>query len=52
MPGYAKQSGAKLIILNKGVTPYDNVADIRFDELIEDVLPPIMEKLRETVKKT
>ena len=52
MPGIAKQNGAKLIIINKGETPYDMVADIKFDELIEDVLPPIMEKVRETVKKT
>jgi NAD-dependent SIR2 family protein deacetylase len=52
MPGYAKQSGAKLIIINKGETPYDRVADIKFDELIEDVLPPIMEKVRKAVTKS
>jgi NAD-dependent SIR2 family protein deacetylase len=46
MPGIAKQNGAKLIILNKGDTPYDHVADIRFDNLIEDVLPLIMEKVK------
>ncbi|TKJ21425.1 MAG: sigma factor regulator FecR [Promethearchaeota archaeon Loki_b32] len=51
MPGIAKQNGAKLIILNKGDTPYDHVADIRFDNLIEEVLPPIMEKVKEMVKK-
>ena len=50
MPGYAKQNGAKLILLNKGDTPYDDVADIRFDNLIEEVLPPIMEKVRKTLK--
>jgi len=50
MPGYAKQYGAKLILLNKGETPYDEIADIRFDNLIEDVLPPIMEKVREILK--
>ena len=52
MPGIAKQNGAKLILLNKGDTPYDQVADIRFDNLIEDVLPPIMEKVREMVKSS
>ena len=52
MPGYAKQYGAKLILLNKGETPYDDVADIRFDNLIEDVLPPIMEKVRKMVNET
>ena len=52
MPGVAKQNGAKLIILNKGDTPYDHVADIRFDNLIEDILPPIIEKVREMVKNS
>jgi NAD-dependent SIR2 family protein deacetylase len=47
MPGYAKKKGAKLILLNKGDTPYDYVADIRFDNLIEEVFPPIMEKVKE-----
>ena len=51
MPGIAKRNGAKLILLNKGATPYDSVADIRFDNLIEEVLPPIMEKVREMVNK-
>ncbi|MFX1493548.1 MAG: NAD-dependent deacetylase [Promethearchaeota archaeon] len=47
MPGIAKRNGAKLIILNKGDTPYDYVADLRFDNYIEDVLPPILEKVKE-----
>jgi NAD-dependent SIR2 family protein deacetylase len=51
MPGIAKQNGAKLIILNKGDTPYDNVADIRFDNLIEEVLPLIMEKVKQILNK-
>lgn len=46
MPGIAKKNGAKLIILNKGETPYDNVTDLRFDNLIEDVLPPIVERVK------
>ena len=51
MPGIAKQNGAKLIIINKGDTPYDNVADLRFDNKIEEILPPIMEKVRVIVNK-
>jgi NAD-dependent SIR2 family protein deacetylase len=51
MPGIAKQNGAKLIIINKGDTPYDSVADIRFDNKIEEVLPPIMEKVKNMVNK-
>ena len=50
MPGYAKRSGAKLIILNKGETPYDYECDLRFDNLIEDILPPIVEKVRQLLK--
>ena len=52
MPGIAKQNGAKLIIINKGDTPYDSVADIKFDNKIEEILPPIMEKVRVMVNRT
>jgi len=51
MPGIAKQNGAKLIIINKGDTPYDSVADIKFDNKIEEILPPIMEKVRVILNK-
>ncbi len=50
MPGIAKRIGAKLIILNKGETPYDDVVDLRFDDLIEDVLPPIVKRVKELLK--
>ena len=50
MPGIAKRNGAKLIILNKGETPYDNVVDLRFDNLIEEVLPPLVEKVKGSLK--
>jgi mono-ADP-ribosyltransferase sirtuin 6 len=46
LPGIAKANGARLILLNKGVTPYDDWADIRFNNLIEDVLSPIMDKVK------
>lgn len=46
MPLYAKENGAKLIILNMGETPYDHLADIRFFNPISEVIPPIMEKVR------
>ena len=51
MPGIAKQHGAKLIIINKGATPYDFVCDLRFDDIIEDVLPPIIEKVKKILNK-
>ncbi len=47
MPGIAQKNGAKLIILNKGETPYDDAADLRFFDLISDMLPPILEKVKE-----
>jgi NAD-dependent SIR2 family protein deacetylase len=47
MPGYAWRNGAKLIILNQGETPYDGEADLRFSDLIGDVLPKIVEKVKE-----
>jgi len=50
MPEYARRSGAKLIILNMGDTPYDSVVNLRFFNKIEDVLPPIFEKVKELVK--
>jgi NAD-dependent deacetylase len=52
MPGIAKKNGAKLIIINQGETPYDQVADVKFDGLIEEILPSIMEKVREIIKST
>lgn len=47
MPGYAWRNGAKLIILNQGETPYDGEADLRFFDLIGDVLPKVVEKVKE-----
>ncbi|MHA1758081.1 MAG: SIR2 family NAD-dependent protein deacylase [Promethearchaeota archaeon] len=51
MPGIAKNNGAKLIILNKGETPYDTVADLRFFNLISEVLPPIVNKVKKFLGK-
>jgi NAD-dependent deacetylase len=50
MPEYAWRNGAKLIILNAGETPFDNVADLRFFDQIGDVLPKIVEKLKQMMK--
>jgi NAD-dependent deacetylase len=47
IPAIAKQNGAKLIILNRGETPYDGVADLRFFDDIIDVLPPLVEKVKQ-----
>ncbi|MFX0012682.1 MAG: NAD-dependent deacetylase, partial [Candidatus Hermodarchaeota archaeon] len=47
MPGIAWRNGAKLIILNQGETPYDDVADLRFFEQIGEVLTKIVERVKE-----
>jgi len=47
MPGIAWRNGAKLIILNKGETPFDSEADLRFFDQIGDVLPNIVMKVKE-----
>ena len=47
MPGIAWRNGAKLIILNQGETPYDDEADLRFSDQIGEVLPKIVERLKE-----
>ena len=49
MPGYAKEAGAKLIIVNIGETPYDSRADIVIEEKAGDVMSKILEKIREKI---
>ena len=39
MPGVALQSGARLVIINQGETPFDRVVHLRFHEGIGEVLP-------------
>jgi NAD-dependent deacetylase len=46
MPMEALQNGAKLIILNKGDTPFDRSAHLRFYEKIGDVLPATVNRLK------
>ena len=47
MPRAALQSGARLVIINRGETPLDRIAHLRFDEEIGEVLPPAVTRLRE-----
>jgi NAD-dependent deacetylase len=46
MPREALQSGAKLVIINQGETPFDSVANMRFHERIGDVLPRAVKRLK------
>ena len=46
MPMEALRSGAKLVIINQGETPFDHHANLRFKEGIGDVLPRAVKKLK------
>jgi len=46
MPEEALRSGAKLVILNEGKTPFDVYAHLRFYEKIGEVLPRAVERLK------
>ena len=47
MPRVALQSGARLVIINQGETPFDQLAHLRFWEGIGKVLPPAVDQLTE-----
>ncbi|UCD80404.1 MAG: sigma factor regulator FecR [Desulfobacterales bacterium] len=46
MPNEALAAGARLVILNKGETPFDKFAHLRFHENIGKVLPPAVKRLK------
>ncbi|HJX12193.1 MAG TPA: Sir2 family NAD-dependent protein deacetylase [Dehalococcoidales bacterium] len=46
MPRVALQAGAKLVIINRGETPFDEYAGLRFSEAIGQVLPPALVRLK------
>jgi NAD-dependent SIR2 family protein deacetylase len=46
MPLEALRSGAKLVIINQGETPFDHQANLRFNENIGDVLPIAVKRLK------
>jgi NAD-dependent SIR2 family protein deacetylase len=50
MPRAALESGSRLVIINKGETPLDRVAHLRFNEGVGEVLPPAVAKLKELMK--
>jgi len=50
MPKIALKSGAKLVIINQGETPFDSVCHLRFKESIGEVLPPAVARLKELMK--
>ena len=50
MPKIALESGAKLVIINQGETPFDQTCHLRFKERIEEALPPAVAQLKEIIK--
>jgi NAD-dependent SIR2 family protein deacetylase len=46
MPREALLSGAKLVIINQGETPFDRIVSLRFRESIGDVLPRAVKRLK------
>ena len=46
MPIYAKESGAKLVIINIGPTPMDRYADVRINEQAGEVMSRILERVK------
>lgn len=51
MPRLAVESGAKLVIINNGRTPLDELSQLRFQETIGQVLPPAVERLKQVMGK-
>lgn len=49
MPREALRAGAKLVIINKGETPFDSVCHLRFNEKTGDVLPQTVSELKKLV---
>lgn len=49
-PKIALDSGAKLVIINQGETPFDRVCHLRFKEKISEVLLPAIAQLKELMK--
>ncbi len=50
MPEVALKSGARLVIINQGSTPFDQLAHLRFWDSIGKVMLPAVERLKELIK--
>ena len=44
--GLAIRSGARVVLINRGETPYDEAVDLRVEAGISDVLPPAVELVK------
>jgi len=50
MPKVALESGARLVVINRGETPFDRVTHLRFGEGIGEVLPSAVAELKRLMK--
>lgn len=50
MPVYAKQSGAKIVIINMGQTGQDDIADVFINAPAGDIMTRLMTRLKEILK--
>ena len=48
MPREALRTGAKLVIINQGEIPFDQLAHLRFHERIGDVLPKAVRRFKDS----
>jgi NAD-dependent deacetylase len=49
--GLALRSGARVVLVNQGETPYDEVVTLRVWTGIGDVIPPAVERLKQLLKE-
>jgi NAD-dependent deacetylase len=49
LPVLAKNNGAKMILLNRGETPLDDIMDVKIEEDVAKVLPKIITKMKEYI---
>jgi NAD-dependent deacetylase len=49
MPVIALQSGAKLVIINQGLTPLDDICHLRFQESVGEILVTAVTRLEEQI---
>jgi NAD-dependent deacetylase len=51
MPLVAKQNGARLVIINRDPTPYDDMADVVIHDLAGPTMAGILEKVKEKLRQ-
>ena len=49
--GLALRYGARVVLVNQGETPYDEVVTLRVWSGIGDVIPPAVERLKQLLKE-